>query len=61
VGRAADGLPEVALAAAVGRVDVLLLEGDRYVPGSMDPETGALQIADTVEAPAPGDVLDDLA
>jgi hypothetical protein len=61
VGRAADGLPEVALAAAVGRVDVLLLEGDRYVPGSMDPETGALQIADTVETPAPGDVLDDLA
>ena len=59
--RGDDALPQVALAAVVGRVDVLLLEQDRHVDGSMDPGTGVLQIADTVETPAPGDVLDDLA
>lgn len=59
--RGDDALPHVALAAVVGRVDVLLLEHDRRVEGSMDPGTGVLQIADTVEMPAPGDVLDDLA
>ena len=59
--RGDDALPQVALAAVVGRVDVLLLERDRQVEGSMDPGTGVLQIADTVDAPAAGDVLDDLA
>jgi len=59
--RGDDALPQVALAAVVGRVDVLLLERDRRVEGSMDPASGVLQIADTVEAPAAGDVLDDLA
>jgi hypothetical protein len=59
--RADDGLPQVALAAVVGRVDVLLLESDRRVDGSMDPATGVLQIADTIEPAAAGDVLDDLA
>ena len=59
--RADDALPQVALAAVVGRVDVLLLERDREVQGSMDLATGVLQVADTVETSAPGDVLDDLA
>ncbi|HET9023162.1 MAG TPA: hypothetical protein VFN64_01235 [Burkholderiaceae bacterium] len=59
--RGDDALPQVALAAVVGRVDVLLLERDRQVAGSMDPGTGVLQIADTADAPAAGDVLDDLA
>jgi hypothetical protein len=59
--RGDDALPQVALAAVVGRVDVLLLERDRHVEGGMDPATGVLQLADTVEAPAPGDALDDLA
>ena len=59
--RGDDALPQVALAAVVGRVDVLLLERDRRVEGSMDPRTGVLQIADTVDTPAPGDMLDDLA
>jgi hypothetical protein len=59
--RADDALPQVALAAVVGRVDVLLLERDREVPGSMDLATGVLQVADTAETPAPGDILDDLA
>ena len=59
--RGDDALPQVALAAVVGRVDVLLLERDRRVEGSMDAATGVLQIADTVEIPAPGDALDDLA
>jgi release factor family 3 len=59
--RADDALPQVALAAVVGRVDVLLLERDREVQGSMDLATGVLQVADTVETAAPGDVLDDLA
>jgi hypothetical protein len=59
--RGDDALPQVALAAVVGRVDVLMLERDRQVEGSMDPGTAVLQIADTVEAPGAGDVLDDLA
>ena len=59
--RGDDALPQVALAAVVGRVDVLLLERDRRVDGSMDPRTGVLQIADTVATPAHGDMLDDLA
>lgn len=59
--RADDALPQVALAAVVGRVDVLLLECDREVKGSMDPNTGVLEIADTVDLAAAGDVLDDLA
>jgi hypothetical protein len=59
--RADDALPQVALAAVVGRVDVLLLERDRGIAGSMDLGTGVLQVADTVEQPAIGDVLDDLA
>lgn len=59
--RGDDALPQVALAAVVGRVDVLLLERDRHVEGSMDPGTGVLRIADAVETPAAGDVLDDLA
>jgi hypothetical protein len=59
--RGDDALPQVALAAVVGRVDVLLLEADRAVPGGMDPGSGVLAIADTVEAPGAGDVLDDVA
>lgn len=59
--RGDDALPQVALAAVVGRVDVLLLERDRHVEGGMDPATGVLLPADTVDAPAPGDALDDLA
>ena len=59
--RGDDALPQVALAAVVGRVDVLLLECDRRVEGSMDPRTGVLQIADAVATPAHGDMLDDLA
>jgi hypothetical protein len=59
--RADDALPQVALAAVVGRVDVLLLEADRQVEGRMDPGSGVLHIADTVETPGAGDVLDDLA
>lgn len=59
--RGDDSLPQIALAAVVGRVDVLLLERDRRVDGSMDPASGVLQVADTVAAPAAGDALDDLA
>jgi hypothetical protein len=59
--RGDDALPQVALAAVVGRVDVLLLEREREIAGSMDPASGVLQIADAVDTPAAGDVLDDLA
>ncbi len=59
--RGDDALPQVALAAVVGRVDVLLLERDRQVEGSMDPTTGVLEVADTVDQAAAGDILDDLA
>jgi hypothetical protein len=60
-GRADETLPQVALAAAVGRVDVMLLEGDRRLAGSMDPASGVFAMADAGEAVAAGDIYDDLA
>lgn len=53
-------LSDVARAAAAGRVDTLLVEAERVVPGRMDPATGEIERGD------PGgegvdDLLDDLA
>lgn len=59
--RADDKLPQVVLAAVVGRVDVLLLERDRQLPGSIDAESGALTIVDSADTPGVGDIYDDLA
>ena len=55
-----DRLHEVAAAAVAGRVETLLLEADRQLPGSLNLSTGAVQ-ADRLDNPAIDDVLDDLA
>lgn len=53
-------LSDVAVAAATGRVRVLLLEADRLIPGRMDLKTGKLHPAD-LQDPQVDDMLDDLA
>jgi len=55
-----DRLPQVAEAAAAGRVGTLLLEAQRLAPGRLDATTGALQPAAIVD-PDVDDMLDDLA
>jgi hypothetical protein len=59
-GRAGDQLTQVAEAAVGGRVDTLLLDADRKLPGRIDRQTGAVSVADLGD-PATDDVLDDLA
>lgn len=53
-------LSDVAVAAATGRVRVLLLEADRLSPGRIDLKTGALH-PDDLQDPQVDDMLDDLA
>jgi hypothetical protein len=50
---------DAAVAAIGGRVDTLLLEAERVLPGRLDPETGAIAEGD-LDDPGVGDVLDDL-
>lgn len=58
--RGDDRLPQVAVAAAAGRVDCLLLEAERRVPGHLDPASGAFIAAD-LDDPQAEDLLDDIA
>ena len=51
---------DVAKAVAEGRVETLLLEADRIVPGKIDPHTGSLMFGD-LDKPDMDDVLDDMA
>jgi len=53
-------LTEIATAAAQGRVDTLVVESGRSVPGRMDPISGALHF-DSIEHPDIDDLLDDVA
>ena len=55
-----DRMPQVAAAAAAGRIDTLLLEAQRQAPGRLDPLTGSPQ-ADELAHPDVDDMLDDLA
>ncbi len=55
-----DDLTEVATAAAAGRVQTLLLEANRQLPGQMDPKTGEVKRGE-LDDPQTDDVLDDLA
>lgn len=55
-----DRLPQVAEAAAAGRIETLLLQAQRLVPGRMDSTTGAIQTEELVH-PQVDDILDDLA
>lgn len=55
-----DRLPQVAEAAAAGRIETLLLEAQAQAPNRLDSTTGALQ-ADELVHPDVDDMLDDLA
>jgi hypothetical protein len=57
----ASGLDETAYAAAMGRVDTLLLENPYAVAGSFDRQTGQLQHAEGNKADvASGDIVDEV-
>ena len=55
---AAD-VSDVAVAAIGGRVDTLLVEAERLLPGRVDPETGRVALLD-LEDPEVGDVLGEI-
>jgi hypothetical protein len=55
-----DDLAEVAGAAVAGRVENLLVEADRQIPGRVDPHTGRIERG-VLNDPEVGDVLSDLA
>jgi len=58
-GLGSDDLSEVAAAVSAGRVDTLLIESERQIPGKFDAETGQVQLADLGD-PTVDDLLDDL-
>lgn len=53
-------LADVANAAVFGRVETLLVEAEKMVPGLVDPASGAIRPAD-LDSPRVDDMLDDLA
>jgi hypothetical protein len=56
-----DSLEEVAKAVAAGRVETLLLEQNRIIPGKIiDADTGAVEF-ENLNNPEVGDLLDDIA
>lgn len=55
-----DGIEPAAEAAVQGRVDTLLVEAARHVPGRIDAGTGAVRLDDLAD-PDVDDALDDLA
>jgi len=57
-GLASDDPAEVAAAAAAGRVRTLLLELDRQIPGTLDTQTGEIEIVESNDRA--GDLLDDV-
>jgi hypothetical protein len=59
-GLAGDAVPQIASAAASGRVDKLMVEADREIPGQIDASTGHLEPGD-ISDPQTSDILDDLA
>lgn len=58
-GAGSDSPKEVALAAAMSRVDTLLLEENRVIAGRVDEETGEIEKGEIVD-PEIEDVLDDI-
>lgn len=59
--KGSDEIPQVAEAAAVGRVGTLLIDGDRQVPGVLDRNSGQIEPASSDTQRGGDDVLDDLA
>lgn len=58
-GLGSDDLSQVALAAAAGRVAVLMIESGRQIAGRLDEATGLIETAD-LSHPEVDDLLDDL-
>jgi hypothetical protein len=54
-----DDVTQIAEAATAGRVETLLVEADRQIPGRVDPATGEIHAGDIAD-PEVDDVLDDL-
>jgi hypothetical protein len=54
-----DDVSQIAPAAVAGRIDCLLVEADRVVPGRIDPATGKIEPGD-ISHPEIDDLLDDL-
>jgi hypothetical protein len=59
-GQSNDDLSDIAAAAVHGRVDTLLVEAERHIPGRMTPDTARISF-DEVSDPAVDDLLDDVA
>lgn len=59
-GLGTDDPAQAAEAAVAGRIETLLVEAERQLPGRIDPDTGALR-RDDLARPDVDDVLDDLA
>jgi hypothetical protein len=59
-GLVGDGVSQIAFAAVSGRVDKLMVEADREIPGHIDSSTGKLEFGD-IHQPHIDDLLDDLA
>ncbi|TAM90826.1 MAG: hypothetical protein EPN41_00710 [Candidimonas sp.] len=60
-GLATDDLREMARAATSGRVQTLLVDADRQIPGRIDVHEGTIDLADNPSASGANDLLDDLA
>ena len=58
-GLGADEPAQVAEAAVAGRVETLLIEAERQIPGRIDAATGALELGELTH-PKVDDILDDL-
>ena len=58
-GNVSDGLSDIAVAAAAGRVDTLMIEADRQIPGKIINKTGNIEKGD-LENPEMDDLLDDI-
>lgn len=57
--RGAADVAEIARAVVAGRIETLLVDADRVVPGRFDPNTGAIEFA-KLEDPRVDDLLDDI-
>src|SRR5665811_1012434 len=55
-----DDLTQIARAAFDNRIETILMEADKIIPGKIDYNTGAIELGD-IEDPDFDDVLDDLA
>lgn len=58
--KADSDVAKVARSAVQGRVDTLLIDADRKVPGRLDPESGSIE-HEKLEHPEVDDLLDDIA